>query len=60
MIKCTALLYLTILRSFRYEFSHVERRCGHVSLSFLWHSVGFWCVRAKIYVSCGYPCIEHI
>ena len=46
VIRWTALLCLEILRPFRWGCSHNERRCGHVSLSLLWHSVqlGFWCV----------------
>ena len=34
-------------------FSHVDKRCSHVSLSLLGHKVqlGFWCVRGpKIYI----------
>ena len=40
-------LCLAILSPFRYGCSHVDSRWGHVSRSFLWHSVqlGFWCVR---------------
>ena len=35
VMRCTDLLCLAILRPLRYAFSHVDRRCGHVSLSFL-------------------------
>ena len=49
VIRCTALLWRAILSPFRNGCSHVESRWGHVSLSFLWHSVqlGFWCVRGQ-------------
>lgn len=38
---------MQIRKLFRFEFSHVVKRRGHVSMSLLWHSVqlGFWCVR---------------
>ena len=35
VMRCIALSCRATLRPFRYEFSHVERRCGHVSPSFL-------------------------
>ena len=59
---CTALLYHAILRPFRYECSHDDRRWGHVSLSLLWHRVqlGFWYVRGQKCFSCGCPYIERI
>ena len=49
VIRWTTLLCRAILSPFRYGCSHVDRRWGHVSLSFLWHSVqlGFWCVRGQ-------------
>ena len=49
VIRCTAMLCLAILNPFRYGCSHVDKRWGHVSLSFLWHRVqlGFWCVRGQ-------------
>ena len=49
VMRCTALSCLAILRPSRYGFSNNERRCGHVSLSFLWHSVQlwFWCVSGQ-------------
>jgi hypothetical protein len=49
VIICTALLCLAIRRPFKNGCLHVDSRCGHVSLSFLWHSVqlGFGCVRGQ-------------
>ena len=38
-MRWTALLCLAILSPFKYGCSHVDSRCGHVSRSFLWHSV---------------------
>jgi len=39
VIRWTALLCLAILSPFKYGCSQVDSRWGHVSLSFLWHSV---------------------
>ena len=52
VMRCTALLCRAILRPFMYGLSHVNRRCGHVSLSLLWHNVqlGFWYVRGQTIV----------
>ena len=49
VIRWTALLCRAILSPLRYGCSHVDRRWGHVSLSFLWHSVqlGFWYWRGQ-------------
>ena len=56
VMRCTALLCLVILRHFRYEFSHIDRRWGHVSLSLLWMLLfGMW--GAKIYFPRAYPCV---
>jgi hypothetical protein len=38
-IRCTTLLYMDILRPSRCWLSHVDRRWGHVSLSFLKQSI---------------------
>ena len=45
-MRCTALLCRAILSPLRNGCSHVDSRWGHVSRSFLWHSVqlGFGCV----------------
>ena len=47
VMRCIALLCHDNLRPFMYGFLHVDRRCGHVSLSLFWHSVqlGFWYMR---------------
>ena len=52
VIRCTALLCRAILRPFKYGCSHVDNRCGHVSLSLLWYNahLGFRCVRGPKYV----------
>ena len=48
-MRCTALLCRAILRPFKYGCSHVDSRCGHMSLSLRWHSVqlGLRCVRGQ-------------
>ena len=47
-MRCTALLWRDILRFFMCEFSHVDRRCGHVSVIIRHNmSLGFWCVRGQ-------------
>jgi hypothetical protein len=58
MMRWTALLCCAILSPLRNGCSHVDSRWGHVSCSFLWHSVqlGFWCDRPK-YV---FPMVAHI
>jgi hypothetical protein len=45
-MRWTALLCRAIMSPLRNGCSHVDSRWGHVSRSFLWHSVqlGFWCV----------------
>ena len=45
-MRCIAMLWRDIRKPFMCGFSHVERRCGHVSLPLLGHKVqlGFWCV----------------
>ena len=49
VMRCTSLLCLAILGPFRCGCSHVDKRWGQVSLSFLWHRVqlGFWCARGQ-------------
>ena len=39
VMRCIALLCRAILRLFKYECSHVDNRCGHVSLSLIQHNV---------------------
>ena len=39
VMRCTTLLWLVILRPFKYRCPHVDRRWGHVSLSLQWHNV---------------------
>ena len=48
-MRCTSLLWCAIVRPFMRGFSHVDRICGHVSLSLLWHGVqlGYWYVRGQ-------------
>ena len=47
VMRCIALLWRAILRPFRYGCSPIDSKWGHVSLSFLGHSVqlGFWNLR---------------
>ena len=47
IMRCIASLYWASFSPFMCWFSHVDRRCGHVSLLFVLHSVqyGFRCVR---------------
>ena len=48
-MRWTALLCLAILSPLSNGCSHVDNMWGHVSCSFLWHSVqlDFWCVRGQ-------------
>ena len=57
-----AALCLAILRPLRNLLSHRESRCGHVSLSFIWHSVqlGLGCVCGQKRFFCGCPCVGQI
>ena len=55
VMRWTALLCLAIHRPFKYRWSHVDSRCGHVSLSLVWHSVqlGFRYLRGQnMFVMC--------
>ena len=47
VMRYIALLWQAILRPFKYGCLHIGNRWGHVSLSFLWHSVqlGLWTLR---------------
>ena len=38
-MRCTDLLWRAILKPFRFGCSHIDKKCGHVSMSFLWHNV---------------------
>ena len=62
VMRCIALLWRAILRPFICGFSHVDRRCGHVSLSLLWHTVklGFCYVRGQKMFFYGFPSIGQI
>ena len=48
-MRWSALLCLAIRRPFKNGCSHVDSRCGHVSLSLVRHSVqlGFWYFRGQ-------------
>jgi hypothetical protein len=57
VIRWTALLCRAILSPLRKGCSHEDSKWGHVSRSFLWHSLqlGFWCVVDQNMFICGYP-----
>ena len=59
-MRWATLLCLVIRMPFKYGCSHVDSRCGHVSL--VRHNVqlGFWYLRGQFFFSYGCPCIGRI
>lgn len=61
-IRWIALLCLVILKSLMHWFMHVDRRRGHVSVSWLWHmyDCGFGSVIGHNMCLLWFPYIVHI